>query len=150
VLTNGVTSIDLLRHGEAEGGARYRGSTDDPLTAEGWAQMWAAVRDDAGWDRVITSPLRRCADFARELARCRSIPLEANEDLREMHFGTWEGRTAAELMKAQPKALRRFWRNPLSHPPAGAEPLTELKARTLAAWRSRPGGRRGTHRPAAP
>ncbi|MGH8626386.1 MAG: hypothetical protein ACREYC_14335 [Gammaproteobacteria bacterium] len=46
MLPDGATFIDLRRHGEAEGGARYRGSTDDPLTAEGWAQMWAAVRED--------------------------------------------------------------------------------------------------------
>ncbi|MGH8644914.1 MAG: histidine phosphatase family protein [Gammaproteobacteria bacterium] len=136
MLPDGATFIDLLRHGEAEGGARYRGSTDDPFTAEGWAQMWAAVREETGWDRVITSPLGRCADFARELARCRSIPLEVNEDLREMHFGTWEGRTAAALMERHPEALSRFWRDPLNHLPPGAEPLAQLRERTLRMWNS--------------
>ena len=33
--------LDLLRHGETEGGTRYRGTTDDPLTAAGWEQMRA-------------------------------------------------------------------------------------------------------------
>ncbi|MGH8587449.1 MAG: histidine phosphatase family protein [Gammaproteobacteria bacterium] len=82
------------------------------------------------------SPLARCADFARALARRRSIPLEVNEDLREMHFGTWEGRTAAELMERYPEALSRFWRDPLNHPSPGAEPLARLRARTLAASRA--------------
>jgi hypothetical protein len=68
---SGITYIDLLRHGEVEGGVRFRGSTDHPLTAEGWAQMWAAVGTDIHWDRIVTSPLTRCADFARALSRYR-------------------------------------------------------------------------------
>lgn len=35
--------IDLLRHGETQGGSRFRGRTDDPLTPLGWRQMWVAV-----------------------------------------------------------------------------------------------------------
>jgi len=38
-----MTTIDLLRHGEPEGGVRYRGDgVDDPLSARAWKQMWAA------------------------------------------------------------------------------------------------------------
>ncbi len=130
------TCIDLLRHGEVEGGARFRGSTDDPLTAEGWAQMWAVVGTELHWNRIVTSPLGRCADFARTLARRRSIPLEIHENLRELHFGAWEGRTAAELMQDQPEALTGFWQDPLKHPPPGAEPLVQLQSRTLSLWNS--------------
>ncbi|MGH8566487.1 MAG: histidine phosphatase family protein, partial [Gammaproteobacteria bacterium] len=83
----GTTVVGLLRHGEAEGGPRYRGSTDDPLTANGWMQMWMAVGTEFHWDRIVTSPLARCLDFARELSRRRSLPLEVNDDLRELHFG---------------------------------------------------------------
>jgi broad specificity phosphatase PhoE len=36
-----TTFVDLLRHGETEGGPRFRGSTDDALTPAGLAQMWA-------------------------------------------------------------------------------------------------------------
>ncbi len=38
-----ATRIDLLRHGETQGGSRFRGRGDDPLTEQGWAQMWSAV-----------------------------------------------------------------------------------------------------------
>lgn len=127
----GITYIDLLRHGEVEGGVCFRGSTDDSLTAAGWAQMWTAVGTEVHWDRIVSSPLARCADFARALARKRSIPLEIHEDLRELHFGAWEGRSVAELMADQPEALTRFWQDPLSHPPPNAEPLTQLQSRIL-------------------
>ena len=126
-----MTLVDLLRHGEAEGGARYRGSSDDPLTAEGWARMWAALPEDARWDRIVSSPLARCAGFARELSRRRSLPLEVNQDLREMHFGAWEGRTAADLAVIDGEALTRFWQDPLKYTPPGAETLSQLQSRTL-------------------
>ncbi len=124
--------IDLLRHGEVEGGACFRGNTDHPLTAAGWTQMWTAVDRDLHWNRILSSPLARCADFARALARERSLPLEINDDLREFHFGAWEGRNVAELWAEQPEALSRFWQDPLNDPPPGAEPLAQLQSRVLA------------------
>lgn len=128
------TVIHLLRHGETEGGARYRGSSDDALSQRGWEQMWAAV-GEVGWDRIIASPLARCAAFAQALAARRGIPLEIDERLREMHFGAWEGRTAAELMAEDADALARFWQNPGAYPPPDAEPLRDFQARVLHAWR---------------
>ena len=126
--------IHLLRHGETAGGPGYRGSTDDALTPRGWEQMWTAV-GKLNWDRIVTSPLARCAAFARELAEHRGIPLQIDERLREMHFGAWEGRSAAEIMAQDADALGRFWQNPVAYPPPDAEPLLELQARVLEAWR---------------
>ena len=126
--------IHLLRHGETEGGPRYRGSTDDVLTPLGWEQMWAAVSEHC-WDRVVTSPLVRCAAFAQALAERRGIPLEIDGRLREMHFGAWEGRSAAEIMAEDTDALTRFWQNPATNPPPGGEPLAEFQARVIKAWR---------------
>ena len=128
------TVIHLLRHGETEGGPRYRGSTDDALTPRGWAQMWAAV-GDIGWDRIVASPLVRCAAFAQALAERRGIPLEIDARLREMHFGAWEGRTAVEIIAQDADALTRFWQDPAAYPPPDAEPLLAFQARVLQAWR---------------
>ncbi len=126
--------IGLLRHGAVEGGNRFRGRTDDPLTAAGWDQMWAAVNNDVRWDGVVSSPLRRCTEFARALAQQRLIPLTLDARLAEMHFGTWEGRSAAELMSADPETLARFWDDPAAHAPPGAEPLACFAERVLEAW----------------
>lgn len=127
--------VGLLRHGEVEGGACFRGSTDDLLTGRGWQQMWDAVAEaNPPWRLIVASPLARCAAFAQRLARRRGLPLSLDERLREMHFGTWEGRTAAELMAADAGALERFWRDPVRHGPPGAEPLTDFRARVLSVW----------------
>ncbi|MGN2390248.1 histidine phosphatase family protein [Pelomicrobium sp. G1] len=134
-MTPGKGWIDLLRHGEAEGGPRYRGSTDDPLTAAGWQQMEAAVEGQGPWDRIVTSPLARCAAFARALAARQVVALVVDERWREIGFGAWEGRTAEALMAEDPQALERFWRDPLAHPPPGGEPVPAFRDRVLAAWR---------------
>ncbi len=128
------TRVDLLRHGEVEGGERYRGSTDDALTTRGWEQMRAAVGDACPWTCIISSPLKRCAEFAVELAERQAIPLELDARLREIHFGTWEGKTAAELLAWHPEHLTRFWNDPVNNPPPDAEPLLHFEARVLAAW----------------
>jgi len=58
------TRFDLIRHGEPEGGKRYRGTLDDPLSATGWPQMQAAVSEQDQWDAILTSPMARCRPFA--------------------------------------------------------------------------------------
>jgi alpha-ribazole phosphatase len=125
--------LELLRHGETERGGGLRGSLDDALTAAGWAQLRAAVLDAGPWDRLISSPLQRCARFAEELAGQRGLPLSLEPDLQELHFGAWEGRSAAELMLSDAQALGRFWADPYAFTPPGGEPLADFEARVLAA-----------------
>jgi len=128
------TIIDLIRHGEPLGGKKYRGQTNDPLSDEGWRQMREAVGAYAGWRRIVTSPLDRCAAFAQELGRRRGIPVSVEARFKEIGFGVWEGRTPAELEAAEPGITRRFRLDPLAHRPDGAEPLADLSARVGAAW----------------
>jgi broad specificity phosphatase PhoE len=131
--------VYLMRHGRPEGGVRYRGSTDDPLTAEGLARMQHAVAGCGAFDAVVSSPLRRCADFARTLSKQSGAPLTIEPRFREMHFGEWEGQTPQALMAACPELLRQFWADPLAHPPPGAEPLDAFRARVISAWHAQLG-----------
>jgi len=129
-----VTTLDLLRHGEPQGGARFRGVTDDPLSEAGWQQMRAAVGAHPEWRVVVASPLQRCAAFAAWLAGHHGLPWEPEEGFREIGFGDWEGRTAQELMQSAPEALTAFWHDPAVNTPPGGEPLLEFTARVAAAW----------------
>jgi alpha-ribazole phosphatase/probable phosphoglycerate mutase len=128
------TRIDLLRHGEPVGGRRYRGQTDDPLSETGWQQMRAAVMDRQDWDVLYSSPLKRCAEFARELSGRLLLPLTTDERLKEIGFGDWEGRTPDEIRRDDPRRLENFWRNPIGNRPEGAETLASFQARVSAAW----------------
>lgn len=140
-----TTTLDLLRHGEPVGGSRYRGQIDDPLGDKGWAQMRAAVGDAHPWDRIISSPLTRCSDFARELATRHALPLAMDPRLMELGFGEWEGRTAAELMRTDADILARFWRDPLHHTPPGGETLPAFQTRVVDAWNDLLAQHRGRH-----
>ncbi len=128
------TLIDLIRHGEPVGGTRYRGHTDDPLSEKGWSQMRASVGDHKPWDRIISSPLLRCAEFAEEVAKRHAIPMQTDERFKEIYFGPWEGKTGEELLQLDKDCLQRFWSDPVNNMPAGAETIAEFEQRVLAGW----------------
>ena len=125
--------LDLLRHGETELGGGLRGSLDDALTAKGWEQMRAAVVARGPWDRLISSPLQRCALFARELGAQLNVPVSLDKDLQELHFGAWEGHSAAALMETDAQGLGLFWADPYSFTPPEGEPVSEFSERVLGA-----------------
>ena len=127
--------IDLLRHGEVSGGiSRLRGVTDDPLSLQGNTQMWRSVGSDHPWDRVVSSPLKRCRSFAESIASLAGIPLEITPLLRELDFGDWEGLEIEAVWNMDPELASAFWENPFAMtPPHGEAPL-QLKKRVLQAW----------------
>ena len=126
-------TLDLLRHGETELGGGLRGSLDDALTPVGWEQMRAAVQGQGPWDRIVSSPLQRCALFAQELAGQLALPVTFDKDLQELHFGEWEGQSAAALMQTDEQALGLFWADPYRFTPPQGEPVLEFSQRVLAA-----------------
>ncbi|MGD8430278.1 MAG: alpha-ribazole phosphatase family protein [Ectothiorhodospiraceae bacterium] len=127
------TLIDLIRHGMPVGGRRYRGHRDDPLSEEGWEQMWSAVGGNAPWHAVVTSPLARCEAFARSLGERHGLPVEVDPGFKEISFGDWEGRRIAEILAAAPEQVSAYWRDPVAHPPPGGEPLESFRERVAAA-----------------
>ncbi|WP_432219015.1 alpha-ribazole phosphatase family protein [Pseudomonas kribbensis] len=125
--------LDLLRHGETELGGGLRGSLDDALTEKGWAQMREAVIGQGPWDRLVSSPLQRCARFAEELGAQRDLSVSLDKDLQELHFGAWEGQSAAALMETDAESLGLFWADPYSFTPPQGEAVSDFSARVLAA-----------------
>jgi alpha-ribazole phosphatase len=134
-VSDAAALVDLLRHGQTEDGSGFRGSTDDRLTSLGMEQMWGAIAGQHRWDRIVASPLRRCTEFASALGEHLHTPLEIDERLREIDFGAWEGQTAEAIARYHPQALRRFWADPIRHPPPGAEALPVFQARVSSCWR---------------
>ena len=86
--------IVLLRHGETvyNEQRRYQGATDMPLSERGRAKLRA---DDNALDEVIVTPLCRTKQTAAILfPNAKQIVCD---DLREMDFGDFEGRTYDEM-----------------------------------------------------
>jgi probable phosphoglycerate mutase len=129
------TIVDLIRHGEPEGGRIIRGNgCDHPLSAAGWVQMRDALGPTAPWDQIISSPLTRCLAFAADLAGRRGLPLAVEPQLREIGMGAWEGRRPSEIAVEEPAAYHAFLRDPLANRPPGGERLEALQARVAAAY----------------
>ena len=126
------TLIDLIRHGEPEGGRRYRGNAvDDPLSTKGWKQMWDAVGERPPWQYIISSPMRRCSAFAEALAEKCALGLGIDDRFREVGFGCWEGLSPDEVIAANPEDYEAFYRDPCRNRPAGAEALEDFGRRVV-------------------
>ena len=88
--------IRLIRHGLTAGNAarRYVGKTDEPLCPEGRADAEKKTKDPA-LERVYVSPLLRARETAAILfPNAEQVVIN---DLREMDFGAFEGRSADEM-----------------------------------------------------
>jgi len=130
-----TTFIDVIRHGEPVGGRRYRGySVDDPLTETGWAQMRAAVAQNSPWQHIVSSPLKRCLDFSMELAADLQIPYSIDDRVKEIGFGSWEGKTPEQILAEDKEALNHFYTDPVNNRPEGAEPLDLFAGRVWDAY----------------
>lgn len=140
------TRIDIIRHGEPEGGRRYRGaSVDDPLSKKGWQQMWDAIPEKPEWEHIITSPLSRCLKFTEALSDSMSINFSVDDNLKEIGFGTWEGRTPEDIKNHEGDALENFLKDPVNKRPTGAEPLDVFANRIWTVYESIAEEYRGQH-----
>ena len=140
------TRIDVIRHGEPVGGRRFRGSgIDDPLSEVGWQQMWAAIPESPPWDRIITSPLSRCSDFAYAAGQSLGVPVTTENNLKEIGFGCWEGLTPEAIQKKNGDDYRRFYEDPVNNRPTGAEPLDIFTRRVWAVYQQLLSDHAGKH-----
>ena len=107
--------------------------------------MHGAIAGKHGWEGIISSPLCRCRDFALELSLNLGVPLEINDDLGEINFGDWEGKTANEITQEDPDGLMQFYYDPGGNPPKNGENLEVFYQRTTSAWQNILQNHRGKH-----
>ena len=103
-----ATTILLARHGETDWNAarRVQGHTDVPLNDRGREQARALADelDDEPLDAVYASDLLRAHETARIVAERKGMDVIVLPELRERHFGTWEGLTDTEVLERYPHA----------------------------------------------
>jgi len=122
-----MTELYVVRHGETEWSAngRHTSVTDLPLTARGEQQAKALIGhlDPADFQLVLSSPRRRARDTA-ELAGLRIDRVD--ERLAEWDYGSYEGRTTADIRLETPGWT--VW----THPCPGGETAAQVGARADA------------------
>ena len=130
-----MLTIDFLRHGELEGGVKYRGALDEALTEDGRAQMdeiWGEVNGNI--TKIISSPLSRCAQPAQDWAAKSSVPLAIEDSIKELSYGLWEGLTAQEIQQQFPNQLEAWRKDPTDLTPPQGESMKSFAERTSAFW----------------
>lgn len=122
-----MTRIWLVRHAPTHAKA-----------AIGWTDMEADLSDTAALDRLdahlprparlISSDLKRATATAAALSRDREV-MSPKPDLREVHFGDWEGLSFEDIARRDPARSVAFWEAPATTPAPGGEALGDVAAR---------------------
>lgn len=130
------TTLIVLRHGETTHNAAgiWQGQLDVELSEVGREQARAA----APWvarrrpDLIVSSDLARAAATADAVAAELGLAVERDERFREIHVGTWQGRTGAEVRAEHPEDAERLLTGEDFRRGGTGESVAEVAERTLA------------------
>jgi probable phosphomutase (TIGR03848 family) len=130
-----MTVFHLLRHGEhnVQGKICAGRMPGVVLSERGRAEAEAAARQLAGVDiaAIYASPLERTRDTAQIVGRRQSLPVNILDDLTELDFGEWTGKTFTEIRK-DPRWPAWASHRSLSRIPGG-ETMREVQRRVVEA-----------------
>jgi len=122
----------FLRHGQTDWNVegRFQGHSDVALNAQGLAQAHAAavVLAACPVDLIVASPLIRALKTAAIVAEAIGKPLRIDSELKERHFGDFEGLIVDEVKR---KLGLQPHERLLRHLPANAEQWPETGARCV-------------------
>lgn len=130
----------LTRHGETEWNVqrRMQGWNDSPLTARGIGQArtlgrrlhgvpFAAIYSSSSPRALATAQILRAQNAAAPRPPLHRLP-----ELREIHFGAWEGLVYEEVARQYPAEIERYRHTPQLYARDGAETFAQLRSRLLA------------------
>ena len=129
--------VYLVRHGETAENVqmRYLGTRDEPLTEKGMRQARQAAEalSKLPVKLILSSPLRRAADTAREIQEACGVELRLDARLAEGSFGRWEGLSRPEVLSlGNPDAeLLARWESDSSCAPPGGESIEDVQKRVV-------------------
>ncbi len=117
-----------LRHGETDWNAQglSQGNVDIPLNPTGLAQARSAAERlrHRGIATIVSSPLSRARVTAEIAGEALSLPVQFDDDLREVRFGVQEGQPMSDWF---PRWVAGDFA------PEGAESFAALRSRAVAA-----------------
>lgn len=125
--------ITLMRHGKVAGPPALYGSTDIPCSEEGGADMALQFGSLVKPDQIISSPMRRCREFAEAVSEQQQIPLTIEHQLKELCFGDWDG-VPFDHLQSNWADVEAYFLNPKEHTPPNGESTAELYQRISEVW----------------
>ena len=131
-----VNRLYMVRHGQVVGydGFPVYGHTDVEMTDVGIMQMehLAERLRLVNISAIYSSDLKRSFRGARIIARYHDAPLHTLPELREMHFGDWEGLTLPEIRERFPDELEKRKTDLVNYQnPGEGESIEKLSERVM-------------------
>jgi broad specificity phosphatase PhoE len=117
--------------------ARIESAAGVPLSDEGVREVLdlAGELNDVPISAVYCPPGEAEKQTAKLLAKQLGVKRHTVEALREIDYGLWQGLTAAEIKRRQPRVFRQWKKTPKTVQPPGGESLGDLEQRLRRAVR---------------
>ena len=123
----------LIRHGETDWNKKliFQGQSDTKLNEKGIknAKKNAELLKDLNYDYIYSSDLKRAKDTARFIAREMGKEIIEAKEIREIHFGEWEGLDFKKTAKQYPAEFKAWQEDPYRNNPPGGERISEFTER---------------------
>ena len=123
-----MRTLLLVRHAPTSATRASAFPADEPLDERGRGQAAALATALPRRCEVVTSPATRC----RETAEAAGLDARVENAIAACDFGTWTGRSLAEVNESEPAAVRTWMLDPGSAP-HGGESLAAFCTR-IASW----------------
>jgi len=135
-----IDQLILVRHGETVHNAAgiAQGWNDSALSDRGAQQVLhlaariARLRPTA----LFSSPLPRARATAQAIADATGLEIRTLDDLREMNYGGWEGKSFLDVRRHDEAVYRRWIGDPDVPCPGGGESHTDLRERLERAFQA--------------
>jgi broad specificity phosphatase PhoE len=130
-----MLTIHLVRHGDTAQAAEgiFCGDLDPPLTAHGLEQAERLGRAAAKLELIALycSPKVRARQTAAPVAQVTGLTPDIQDGLREIAYGSWEGRKESEIQHSETVAFNAWHNDPGFYSPPGGETAFAIAARAL-------------------
>jgi len=127
--------LHLARHGDTSQAAEgvFCGDLDPPLTDAGivQAQRLATATQGFALTALYCSPKLRARMTAEAVGRACRLSPTIEDGLREIAYGSWEGRREVDVRRDEPAAFDAWRTDPALVSPPGGESAFAIAARAL-------------------
>jgi broad specificity phosphatase PhoE len=121
-----MRTLLLVRHAPTSATRASAFPADEPLDERGRQQAAGLKEMLPHAAEVVTSPARRC----RQTAEAAGFEARADDAIAECDFGSWAGRSLADVNAGEPDAVRAWMLYP-DAAPHGGESLAMFSARIV-------------------
>jgi alpha-ribazole phosphatase len=105
-----MTKLIFIRHAETDMAGTFCGHSDPELNARGLSQLPNLIDELKCWpiQEIYSSDLRRAQQTAQAIATHFQLECHVRKELREIHFGRWEGLRWNDIEMSEPKKAERW------------------------------------------